>query len=239
MTSEELSGKVVPSNVLSSDQTLDLFAFVEGGGKGKMGQHIALFSPKSREGISFNSNKWNVADDRPDRRLNVSSDGLTLSSPATSININVGMRATAGYTRGKSYWELKVTQFNGGGNGYNTAGVCLKACPLTATHGYPLASATNQAWVIDLDVLSRISGTTSTRSPYGRSGNEIRQNDVIGFLLDLTNSGTLSIYLNGTCIGIPYTDLKSYGKLYPCIAMGRQDRNVYVTNWKPKMPVSR
>jgi len=239
MSSEDLSGKVVPSNVLSSDQTLDLFAYVSGEGKTRMGPHIALFNSKPREGISFNSNKWNYEDDRPDRRLQVSSDGLTLTGPATSINVNVGMRAKSGYTRGKNYWEFKVTQVATGGNGYNTAGVCLKTCPLTASHGYPLAAASGQAWVIDMDVLSRISGATSMRSPYGRSGTQIRNNDVVGFLLDLTGSGTLSIYLNGTCIGIPYTDLKSVGKLYPCVAMGRQDRNVYVTNWKPKMPASR
>jgi len=236
MSSEELSGKVVPANVLSSDQILDLFAYVSGDRKSKLGPHITLFVSKPREGPSFGGNRWNV-DDRPDNRLQVSTDGLTLSGPLSSVNANLGIRAKHGYNRGKIYWEVKIVQYNNSGNGYNTAGICLKTAPLTASHGYPLANSTGSAWMVDLYCLSRISGTSHQQSPYGRSGTALKSGDVVGFLLDLTGNGTLAVYLNGTCVGIPYSDLKDHGSLfYPVMGIGRFDRPVYETNFKARIP---
>jgi len=234
MNSEEIAGKVVPSNVLSSDQVLDLFAYLTQRelGHARLGPHIAIFSSKARE--AGGTNFWNP-DDCPDKRVELSNKNLSLTSPIGYLSVNLGVRAKYGWITGRHYWEIRIDLWNGSGNGYNTAGVCLKEAPLTAPHGYPLAAASGQAWVVDLYYLHRISGTLHTTSSYGTSGSQLKTGDVLGFLLDL-DVGTLRTYINGIFIGTPYSDLKGKGRLYPVMALGRLSRNIYTTDFRAKMP---
>jgi len=237
MNSDELAAKVVPSGLLTSEQTLELFSYLtkkseSKSGSARLGSSILMFNPKVRLGTNV-MNFWNI-NDRGNPHLELASDRLTTSSREGGTS-NYGIRSQFGYVSGKHSWEIKMVFWASGGNGYNTAGVCLKDAPLTAGHGYPLSAATGKAWMVDMHYVYKITGSSHGVTSYGNSGIQLKTGDVVGFYLDLDN-GTLTIFLNGSMVGTPYTELKDKGRLFPVVAMGRMPKNIYLTNFQAKPP---
>jgi hypothetical protein len=233
MATEDIASKVAPIGILDQDQILELFTFIAARDSGMPpGKSLAKFTHKEREGAG---NSWNPAD-CGDPRIEFRDKNMTLAGPAQYLNLNMGVRAKSGYTTGKHFWTITVQLYNGGGNGYNTAGVCLKSCPLRADHGYPFAGTSDQAWVVEMCRLQRLRGTSHSTESYGSSGGrQVKNNDIIGFLLNC-DDGTLTIYYNGVSLGQSHTGLKGKGPLYPCMGIGRLHQNIYVTNFSAKIP---
>jgi len=232
LTTEDIGSKVATSGVLTQQQILELFTYLAAKDMGlKPGKSIAMFKLKERENAV--ENFWNPAD-RYDPRIELTEKNLIVSSPAQYINENIGVRAKQGYSSGRHYWTILVQLYNGGGNGYNTAGICTKTCILQGMSGYPFAGSPD-AWVVDLCRLTKIQGTSHGSEAYGSGAKSLKTGDLIGFLLDM-DAGTFSVYYNSVLIGEAYNGLKGKGLIYPCIGIGRLHKNIYVTDFKAKVP---
>lgn len=132
--------------------------------------------------------------------VTLSNGNLTAVVPNTTQTV----RASAGVTNGKKYWELKFSDASSGG---------IMVGIVNGMHNLNASSLTSP----------------SVRMYYGYGAKKYPEDiaygttyavaDVIGVALDLDN-GTLEFFKNGVSQGISHTNIKSMGEVFPAVTSG-------------------
>ncbi|GED68095.1 hypothetical protein BRE01_17970 [Brevibacillus reuszeri] len=134
-----------------------------------------------------------------DSMVSVGGGGYCTQNTVTVVNAG-GARTELGISSGKYYWEVSVIS-----KGLMLTGIASAGVPMSNPVSSYVRSVGMNATKYD-----------GANTPYGEAYND---GDVIGVALDM-NAGTIEFYKNGIAQGVAFTDLKTFGTVYPIIFNG-------------------
>jgi len=210
MTTQDVATKVSPSNLLESEQILDLFTYLgmKGGNKNaKPGKHLAKFNSKERKGRRPPSwFKWDVT--KKHAQLTVLQEGSVVQSTTTSYYQPIF--GDIELSDGVHEWEIELTQF------YVNAYSVNIGCTPTSFTNYTIAQMIGYSGHIPGWCFACGQGqkyNSGSQTAYGRT---CAQGDIIRVRLDMDKK-TIEFFINDQSQGVAFTNL--HGPVRPAMSL--------------------